>query len=121
MPAFGADQFLDRPQISAVAEYVLSLSDRPHDATRAAEGAAVFADNCAVCHGENGVGNREFGAPALNDAIWLYGSDKETILSQINRPNHGVMPAWASRLDDTVIKQLTLYVHGLGGGEAAAK
>jgi cytochrome c oxidase cbb3-type subunit 3 len=121
MPAFGADQILERTQVSAVADYVLSLSGRPHDAARAAEGATVFADNCAVCHGEGGVGNQEFGAPALNDAIWLYGSDEATILSQLNRPSHGVMPAWAGRLNDTVIKQLTLYVHGLGGGEMAAE
>jgi cytochrome c oxidase cbb3-type subunit 3 len=117
MPAFGADQILTRDQVSAVGEYVLSLSDRPHDAALAAEGVTIFADNCAACHGEDGGGNREVGAPALNDAIWLYGNDKATILSQIHRPNHGVMPAWAGRLNDTVIKQLTLYVHGLGGGE----
>jgi cytochrome c oxidase cbb3-type subunit 3 len=29
------------------------------------------------------------------------------------------MPAWVARLDPTTIKQLTLYVHSLGGGEAA--
>ena len=29
------------------------------------------------------------------------------------------MPAWTGRLSDTVIKELALYVHSLGGGEAA--
>ena len=33
----------------------------------------VFADNCAACHGDDGKGNRELGAPNLTDAIWLYG------------------------------------------------
>ena len=120
MPAFGADGFLTRPQIVAVAEYVLSLSGRDHDAARTADGAQIFADNCAVCHGESGEGGREFGAPALSDAIWLYGGDRAEILTQINTPRHGVMPAWTGRLDPVVIKQLALYVFSLGGGETPA-
>ncbi|MDH3596415.1 MAG: cytochrome C oxidase Cbb3, partial [Rhodospirillales bacterium] len=36
---------------------------------------------------------------------------------QIAKPRHGVMPAWAGRLDDTTIKMLAVYVHALGGGE----
>ncbi|HSM19747.1 MAG TPA: cytochrome C oxidase Cbb3, partial [Hyphomicrobiales bacterium] len=57
------------------------------------------------------------GAPALNDAIWLYEDTVEAIAGQIRNPRHGVMPAWAGRLEDTTIKQLALYVHSLGGGE----
>jgi cytochrome c oxidase cbb3-type subunit 3 len=120
MPAFGADALLTRPERDAVAEYVLSLSGAGHDAVAAGEGAIIFADNCASCHGDAGEGNREFGSPALNDAIWLYGGDRAAILEQVNRPRHGVMPAWTGRLDEAVIKQLSLYVHALGGGEAAA-
>ena len=55
----------------------------------------------------------------MNDAIWLYGKDKKSIVAQVHRPRHGVMPAWAHRLDPMTVKQLTLYVHSLGGGEAA--
>ncbi|MEP0510040.1 MAG: cytochrome C oxidase Cbb3, partial [Aurantimonas coralicida] len=57
------------------------------------------------------------GAPALNDAIWLYGRDATAIATQISRPRHGVMPAWGERLGDTAIKELAVYVHSLGGGE----
>jgi cytochrome c oxidase cbb3-type subunit 3 len=119
MPAFGGDQILTRPQMAAVAEYVLSLSGKPHDAALLPEGAQVFADNCAVCHGDTGGGKHEFGAPALNDAITLYGDDRNALLAQIARPRHGVMPAWTGRLDESVLKQLTLYVHALGGGVTA--
>ena len=120
MPSFGADEILSRPEIFAVTEYVLALSGQAHDAALAEQGATVFADNCASCHGDTGAGTRDLGAPALNDAIWLYGGDRDTILAQVTRPRHGVMPAWIDRLDDTTIKQLTLYVHALGGGEASA-
>ncbi len=118
MPAFG-DGILDAHQIEAVANFVLSLSNSDHDAALAEEGKQIFADNCAVCHGDDGGGNRDLGAPRLNDAIWLYAGDKASIIAQITKPRHGVMPAWSLRLDPTTIKELALFVHSLGGGEAA--
>ena len=69
-------------------------------------GKKVFADNCAACHGDDGKGNRELGAPDLTDEIWLYGSDKATIVEAIANGRGGVMPAWAGRLDPTTIKAL---------------
>lgn len=117
MPAFGTDGMLDRKQIDEVAQYVLSLTQRQTDAAAAEQGATIFAENCASCHGDAGEGNRELGGPALNDMIWLYGGELDQIVAQINRPRMGVMPAWQGRLDDTAIKMLTVYVHSLGGGE----
>jgi cytochrome c oxidase cbb3-type subunit 3 len=117
MPAFGADELLEREQISDVADYVLSLSGLDHDAAAAERGAEIFADNCAACHGDAGEGIRDLGGPALADAIWLYGGDKASIIAQATRPKHGVMPAWSTKLDDVTIKQLAVFVHALGGGE----
>lgn len=117
MPAFGRDELLSTAQISDVTDYVLSLTQKEHDAEAAARGKAVFDENCTACHGENGQGVRELGAPALNDALWHYDGKRETVLAQIMSPKHGVMPAWAHRLDDVTIKQLAVYVHSLGGGE----
>ena len=82
-----------------------------------AAGRQIFAQNCAACHGEEGKGNRELGAPDLTDAIWLYGSTVADIAAQIRAPKHGVMPAWAARLGNTTVKELAVYVHSLGGGE----
>lgn len=115
MPAFGRDGILDATQIDAVAGYVRSLSSG--ESTNDETGEKLFAANCAACHGEKGEGNRELGAPALNDQIWLYGGDIETIKTSIHNSRHGVMPAWAHRLDEVTIKQLAIYVHALGGGE----
>lgn len=117
MPAFGTDGVLDREQIKATTEYVLQVSGQDHDAALATSGAEIFAENCASCHGEDAKGDREFGAPNLADAISLYGNTRETIETQIVNPNHGVMPPWMARLGDAGVKQLTIYVHGLGGGE----
>jgi cytochrome c oxidase cbb3-type subunit 3 len=119
MPAFGGDAILDEKQIRDAAEYVVKLSGQEHDAAAAADGATIYADNCAACHGENGEGTRELGAPRLSDGIWLYGGSREAIMAQIGRPRQGVMPAWKDMLDDVTIKQLAVFVHSLGGGEAA--
>jgi cytochrome c oxidase cbb3-type subunit 3 len=83
----------------------------------AAAGKKIFAENCVSCHGEDGKGNPEFGAPNLTDKIWLYGSDEATIIETITNGRAGVMPAWIGRLDPVTIKALTVYVHSLGGGK----
>jgi cytochrome c oxidase cbb3-type subunit III len=118
MPAFGRDGMLKHPEIVNVANYVRSLSNlatRP--GANLSEGKKIFADNCAVCHGPDGKGNREYGAPNLTDGISLFGSDEATIIDVITNSRGGVMPAWAGRLDPVTIKALTVYVHTLGGGE----
>ncbi len=113
MPAFR--ETLKPAEISKLADYVLSLSGKGE---ASAESAELFKQNCAACHSADGKGDRKIGAPNLADAIWLYGGDKQHIVQQINVPRHGVMPAWNERLSDETIKQLTIYVHSLGGGEA---
>ena len=117
MPAFGADELLEREEIADTADFVLQLAGLEHDSDGAARGAVVYEENCAACHGENGEGDQDFGAPDLADAIWFYGNAKPAIIAQIAAPRHGVMPAWQGRLDDATLKQLAIYVHQLGGGE----
>ncbi|WP_118132411.1 cytochrome-c oxidase, cbb3-type subunit III [Oceanicella sp. SM1341] len=117
MLAFGRDGLLERPDIAAVVEHVLSLSGQDHDPELAETGATVFADNCATCHGEDGTGLRELGAPNLTDAIWLYGGDRATITETVVNGRSGMMPNWSPRLTEEQIKEVALYVHSLGGGE----
>ena len=119
MPAFGVDGILNPEQIDQVSNYVVSLSGEPADAAKAEAGKQVYAENCASCHGEDGKGNREFGAPNLTDKLWLYGGTIDDVKAQVTKPRMGVMPAWAQRLDDATVKELAVYVHSLGGGEAA--
>jgi len=118
MPTFGgANGMLTRDEIRDVAEHVLSFSDRAEDEKAAERGSVIFAENCSFCHGENGTGIQDFGAPNLTDAIWLYGPKRADIISQVTNPQHGVMPAWSERLSPETIKMVTVYVHSLGGGQ----
>jgi cytochrome c oxidase cbb3-type subunit 3 len=117
MPAFGKDALLKRDEIAAVANHVRKLADlETEKGANLALGAKIFTENCAVCHGAEGKGERTLGAPNLTDAIWLYGSDVAAISAMIHNPRNGVMPAWGDRLDPVTIKSLTLYVQSLGGG-----
>ena len=92
------------------------LRSAPPKATDA-RGAALFQENCAACHGEKGEGNQEQGAPRLDDKIWLYGGDRETVIKSITNARAGAMPAWEGRLDAATVKMLAVYVHALGGGK----
>lgn len=120
MPNFGKDGLLTAPQVQDVASFVLTLSGKEQASTAGVRGKALFETNCAVCHGPQGEGNRQFGAPNLADAVWLYGGTRADVVAQINAPKHGVMPAWGTRLDPVTVKMLAAYVHSLGGGEAFA-
>jgi cytochrome c oxidase cbb3-type subunit 3 len=115
MPAY--DDLLEDEEIGAVVEYVYSLSSPEHDAALAGQGAEIFADNCAACHGDNAMGDREQGAPNLADAIWLYGGDRATLEETVRYSRYGVMPAWGQRLSDADVRAVSVYVHSLGGGE----
>lgn len=117
MPAFGRDEILKPDEIRDLAEFVLALSGRGTDPAAAARAKEAFVNNCAACHGEDGKGKREFGAPDLTDADWLYGGDEATIIETITNARSGVMPTWAGRLDAPTINALAVYVHSLGGGE----
>jgi cytochrome c oxidase cbb3-type subunit III len=118
MLAFGRDGMLKKEEIATVANYVRSLSGlSTAPGFDAAAGKKIFAENCVSCHGEDGKGNQELGAPNLTDQIWLYGSDEATVVETITNGRSGVMPAWVGRFDPVTVKALTVYVHSLGGGK----
>lgn len=118
MLAFGKDGTLKKEEINDVVDYVLSLSDHEHGKNTGA-GAKIFEKNCASCHGADGKGIPEFGAANLTDSIWLYGGDHDSVFQTIYNGRAGVMPNWKHRLDDNTIRQLSVYIHQLGGGEKA--
>ena len=118
MLAFGKDGVLKPAEVVTAANYVRALAGLPTGAGYdAAAGKKIFADNCASCHGDNGKGNQEMGAPNLTDKIWLFGSDEASLVETIGNGRAGVMPAWVGRLDPATIKALAVYVHSLGGGQ----
>jgi cytochrome c oxidase cbb3-type subunit III len=114
MAAFGRENILTKEQIDIITKHVINLNS--HE-LQSKEGSKLYQDNCSSCHGADGSGNYEFGAPNLKDSIWLYGGSYDQIYDVIYNGRAGVMPYWTNKLSDSTIRQLAIYVHQLGGGE----
>ena len=116
MPNFG--EILEPNEINAVTNFVISLSGGDVlNPDLVSFGSEIYADNCSACHGDTGQGDRDQGAPKLDDAIWLFGGSFDEIQAQITKSRNGVMPNWQGRLSEAEMRAVALYVHSLGGGE----
>ena len=121
MPAYA--EILSEEEIAAVVQYVRQISEQEHDAALASAGAETFLNECSSCHGEDGKGMQDLGAPNLTDPIWLYGGSVETLTETVANARFGVMPAWSedyrvgSGLTQAQINAVAAYVHQLGGGQ----
>lgn len=92
--------------IEQVADYVLQMGNTADDHP----GQTTYATYCVACHGADGGGNAMLGAPALNDATWLYGNARIEVIESITNGRQGVMPAFEERLDDTQIQLLIAWL-----------
>lgn len=111
MPAWGP--VIGEENVKSAAEYVLQMSGQDHDATLAAAGQKVFAQNCAVCHGADGKGSHSLGSPNLTDNIWLYEGTPQGIRHSIRNGRSNQMPAQKEKLREDKIHLLAAYVYSL--------
>ena len=118
MPPMGAAIGGD-PEISDVANYVLSLSGSPHNEIKAFGGKAKFAA-CAACHGLDGKGNKALAAPNLTDNYWLHGWGEAAIVSAIKNGKNNVMPAQSPKLSAEQIHVVAAYVLSLSQSTVAS-
>ncbi len=112
---FGDKAFLTPDEIEDVVEYVLQISGRPADAARAARGDALFHDgskgNCFDCHGVDGTGYDPIGSTNLTRPdLYLWGSDRASILESIVKGRRGFMPAFEDTLKPEEIKAVSVFV-----------
>jgi cytochrome c oxidase cbb3-type subunit 3 len=115
MPPWGP--VLGDQGVKEVANYVLSLSGRKHDANLAAAGKPKFEQNCVACHMPTGTGNQALGAPNLTDNVWLYGGTEAKVIETITKGRNGMMPAWKDFLGEAKIHLLAAYVYSLSQGK----
>jgi len=74
-------------------------------------GRKIFAMNCSQCHGSDAEGN--IGFPNLADDDWNYGGEFEQIKISISEGRKGIMPPFASILQEDGVKQVAAYVRSL--------
>jgi cytochrome c oxidase cbb3-type subunit 3 len=112
MPPWGAA--LGQEGVFAVAEYVIGLSGkRVINENAAAIGKEKFKQMCASCHGKDGKGNTQIGAPNLTDDVWLYGGTQKDVMESIEKGRSGRMPAHAEFLGEAKAHLLAAYVYSL--------
>ena len=111
MPAWGS--LIGEPSVVSVSEYVLQLSGQPHEKALAVNGAKVFTQNCAACHGADATGNHLIGAPNLTDTTWLYDGSRAGIQHSVRMGLANEMPAQHDKLREEKIHILAAYVYSL--------
>ncbi len=104
---------LDDAAINDLVVYVQSMSGIKADADMADKGKVHFDSLCVACHGADGSGNQALGAPRLNDDIWLYGGEPETIKKTVTEGRNGNMPAHKDLLSEDRRRLIAAYVLSL--------
>ena len=99
--------------VDEVAQYVLSLSGRATITELADKGKAKFEIFCVACHGADGSGNTDLGAPNLTDNTWLYGGSLTRISESIAKGRSGKMPAQGEFLGEAKVHLLAAYIYSL--------
>ena len=117
MPSLGAAVGGDEGA-KDVAHYVLKLAGRTYDDLRAHNGEKTFKTICVACHGPEGKGNPQLGAPNLVDEVWLHGGSQDVIISTVLNGRISRMPAHKDILTPAKIHILTGYVYSLSQGGA---
>lgn len=84
----------------------------------------LFGDNCAACHGQNGIGTHDkqgLFAPILIDDDWLFGGRIDDIHASIETGRQGMMMAHKDTLSAQQIDDVAHYVKAMsdeGKGQA---
>jgi cytochrome c oxidase cbb3-type subunit 3 len=102
--------------VDDVLTYVLSLTDPSLVATggtAVARGRKLFASVCTACHGPEGKGNAQLGAPDLTDDYWMYGRSRIAVREGLHLGRNGQMPAHLPILGETRSRLAAAYVWSL--------
>jgi cytochrome c oxidase cbb3-type subunit 3 len=117
--AYGNQRFLTDEEIDDVAEYVMQISGQQvNDRAKAERGRVLFLDraNCFDCHGDDATGNPALGSTNLTKPeLYLFGSDRATVLETINHGRRGTMPAFEGKLRPEEIKAVSVFVFWRAG------
>jgi cytochrome c oxidase cbb3-type subunit 3 len=112
MPALGRIGQITATDAQDAVNYVLSLSQQPHDAASALRGRAIYfaKGNCYDCHASDARGVSDYGTPALTGGSWVYGGDAASLYESIYSGRHGKCPAWYGKLSAVQIRALAVML-----------
>ncbi len=128
-------QHLSEADLRAIATYLKSVPEQKQkakgpgdDRQRLARGEAIYIDQCAGCHMENGEGQRNAFPPLRGNAV-VQSKDPDTMLHMVlagarvaatrGNPSGLAMPAFDWKLTDQDVADLATYLRGAWGNRAA--
>lgn len=87
--------------------------ERLIDETALAEGAKIFKNSCATCHGKLGEGGA---GPNMTDKNWIHGGGIKNVFNTIKYgvPEKGMIP-WQDQLSPYQMQSVASYILGLEG------
>jgi cytochrome c oxidase cbb3-type subunit 3 len=105
---------LGEVDVGQLVSYVQSLSNPGGTSTDYQKrGMELFAKHCAACHGADGRGSADKGAPDLTDDYWQHGNSMMNVRLVISGGEQSESPAFAGKLSSAQIDLLTAYVQKL--------
>lgn len=115
MTAFGITGQLTPDEISDAVQYLLELNSRPYDQEAADAGQNLFFGKaaCFDCHGMDGRGDPNYGAPNLTINVWNNGGTEQDLYHSIYYGVHHICPAWFNKLTLGQIRALAVMLHTL--------
>lgn len=108
MPPLG--NVLGEVDIGALVAHVRGFSSGEDAGTFARTADQLYNQHCVVCHGPEGKGNPELGAPDLTDDYWQYGDAMMVVRLNITGGIDTRHPALGQELTETEIDLLTAHV-----------
>lgn len=92
-----------------------TLEELSADPQAMASAARLFLDNCAACHGAEGVGQLAM-FPNLRDGDWLWGGAPEQLEQTIRNGRTAVMVPWLPVLGEEAVTNVADYVRSMSEG-----
>lgn len=114
MPALGRIGQLSAAEVTDVVEYVYGLSHADARPEAAQRGRLIFMDkgSCYDCHGQDGTGNVDYGAPDLTGrSPWMHAGDRHSLYQSVYDGRHGLCPAWIERLSAAQLRELSVFLY----------
>lgn len=91
-----------------------SVSELAAGPASSASAPALFATNCAPCHGPDGKGNKAIGTPNFADPGFQRSQSDADFSNAIHNGKSGRMPAWSGKLSEPEMATLVTYVRSFG-------
>ncbi len=101
-----------------VSSYVLTTgAATTHNAAIVADGNAIYASKCSICHGKDGRGTpnwRKKGQPDFTDANWQKSRTDAQLIDTTKNGKGKFMPSYKGKLSDEEIAAVVARVRAFG-------